>query len=109
MAMDQTDRIGLGVAVGGHVALLGAMVFGLFVLYGFSGYAVYAWRKAKGLQTSVISISTDEIPQLRIPSCGLFAELSPPAVVGHFWGLPRKLLNFGSQHPLRQMRTSYRA
>ena len=36
------------------------VVFGLFVLYGFSGYAVYAWRKAKGLQTSVISISTDE-------------------------------------------------
>ena len=36
------------------------VVFGLFVLYGFSGYAVYAWRRAKGLQTSVISISTDE-------------------------------------------------
>jgi len=36
------------------------VMFGLFVVYGFSGYALYAWRKAKGLQTSVISISTDE-------------------------------------------------
>ena len=36
------------------------VMFGLFVLYGFSGYAVYIWRKAKGQQTSVISTSTDE-------------------------------------------------
>ena len=36
------------------------VLFGLFVLYGLSGYAVYAWRKAKGHQTSVISTSTDE-------------------------------------------------
>ncbi|KQP19172.1 CDP-diacylglycerol--serine O-phosphatidyltransferase [Pseudorhodoferax sp. Leaf265] len=36
------------------------VMFGLFVVYGFSGYAVYAWRKAKGHQTSVISTSTDE-------------------------------------------------
>ena len=35
-------------------------VFGLFVVYGFSGYVVYAVRKARGLQTSVISMSTDE-------------------------------------------------
>lgn len=35
-------------------------LFGVFVLYGLSGYVVYAWRKAKGLQTSVISTSTDE-------------------------------------------------
>jgi CDP-diacylglycerol--serine O-phosphatidyltransferase len=32
----------------------------LFCLYGLSGYAIYIWRKAKGLQTSVISTSTDE-------------------------------------------------
>lgn len=32
----------------------------LFVLYGLSGYAVYAWRKAKGKPNSVISTSTDE-------------------------------------------------
>jgi len=36
------------------------VLFGLFVVYGFSGYAVYAWRKAKGHPTSVISTSTDE-------------------------------------------------
>ncbi|MEO8859018.1 MAG: CDP-diacylglycerol--serine O-phosphatidyltransferase [Burkholderiaceae bacterium] len=35
-------------------------IFGLFCVYGLSGYAVYVWRKTKGLQTSVISTSTDE-------------------------------------------------
>ena len=36
------------------------IMFGMFVVYGLSGYAIYAWRKAKGLQTSVISTSTQE-------------------------------------------------
>jgi CDP-diacylglycerol--serine O-phosphatidyltransferase len=36
------------------------VLFALFVVYSISGYAVYAWRKAKGQQTSVISTSTDE-------------------------------------------------
>lgn len=36
------------------------VLFGLFVAYGLSGYVVYAWRKAKGQQTSVISVSTEE-------------------------------------------------
>ncbi|MDO8718635.1 MAG: CDP-diacylglycerol--serine O-phosphatidyltransferase [Polaromonas sp.] len=36
------------------------VMFALFVLYGLSGYVVYGWRKAKGLQTSVISTSTHE-------------------------------------------------
>jgi CDP-diacylglycerol--serine O-phosphatidyltransferase len=36
------------------------VLFALFVGYGLSGYALYAWRKAKGLQTSVISTSTEE-------------------------------------------------
>ena len=36
------------------------VMFALFVMYGLSGYTVYGWRKTKGLQTSVISISTDE-------------------------------------------------
>lgn len=36
------------------------VLFGLFVLYGLSGYAVYIWRKAKGKPVSVISTSTDE-------------------------------------------------
>ena len=36
------------------------VLFALFVAYGFSGYLVYAWRKSRGQQTSVISVSTDE-------------------------------------------------
>lgn len=35
-------------------------ILALFALYGLSGYVVYAWRKWRGLQTSVISTSTDE-------------------------------------------------
>jgi CDP-diacylglycerol---serine O-phosphatidyltransferase len=36
------------------------VLFALFCVYGLSGYAVYAWRRAKGRPTSVIAISTDE-------------------------------------------------
>jgi CDP-diacylglycerol---serine O-phosphatidyltransferase len=36
------------------------VLFGLFVLYGLSGYVVYAWKRSKGKPTSVISTSTDE-------------------------------------------------
>jgi CDP-diacylglycerol--serine O-phosphatidyltransferase len=36
------------------------VLFVLFVCYGLSGYVIYAWRKAKGIRTSVISTSTDE-------------------------------------------------
>jgi len=36
------------------------VLFALFCAYGVSGYAVYAWRKAKGRPVSVIAISTDE-------------------------------------------------
>ena len=36
------------------------VMFGMFVLYGCSGYVVYAWRRTKGVQTSVISTSTEE-------------------------------------------------
>jgi CDP-diacylglycerol---serine O-phosphatidyltransferase len=35
-------------------------IFGIFCVYGLSGYAVYAWRRAKGQRTSVIATSTDE-------------------------------------------------
>jgi CDP-diacylglycerol--serine O-phosphatidyltransferase len=34
--------------------------FGLFCIYGLSGYAIYVWRKMKGRPVSVIAISTDE-------------------------------------------------
>jgi CDP-diacylglycerol--serine O-phosphatidyltransferase len=36
------------------------VLFGVFVIYGLSGYVVYGVRKARGVQTSVISTSTDE-------------------------------------------------
>ena len=36
------------------------VLFGVFCVYGLSGYVIYGWRKAKGRPTSVISTSTDE-------------------------------------------------
>lgn len=36
------------------------VMFGVFVVYGLSGYWVYLWRKTKGIPTSVISVSTEE-------------------------------------------------
>ena len=48
--------LGIGI-IGIHPPIV---MFSLFVAYGFSGYVVYAWRRAKGLQVSVISTSTDE-------------------------------------------------
>jgi len=36
------------------------VLFSVFVAYGLSGYVIYGWRKFKGVQTSVISTSTDE-------------------------------------------------
>ncbi len=50
--------VALGIAV---VNIHPPMVlFGLFVIYGLSGYALYAVRKAKGQPTSMISTSTQE-------------------------------------------------
>jgi CDP-diacylglycerol---serine O-phosphatidyltransferase len=37
-----------------------AVLFGLFVIYGVSGYGVYIWRRMKGRPVSVIATSTDE-------------------------------------------------
>jgi CDP-diacylglycerol--serine O-phosphatidyltransferase len=36
------------------------VLFGLFVIYGLSGYVLYGWRRFKGEQTSVISTSTED-------------------------------------------------
>lgn len=36
------------------------VMFGVFMVYGFSGYVVYAVRRTRGIRTSVISTSTDE-------------------------------------------------
>ncbi|HMS05635.1 MAG TPA: CDP-diacylglycerol--serine O-phosphatidyltransferase [Burkholderiaceae bacterium] len=50
--------IALGIAaISTHPPMV---LFGIFVLYGLSGYVLYAWRKARGQQVSVISTSTDE-------------------------------------------------
>ena len=48
--------LGIGV-IGIHPP---TVLFSVFVVYGLSGYVVYAVRKARGVLTSVISTSTDE-------------------------------------------------
>ena len=35
------------------------VLFGLFIVYSLSGYAVYGYKKSKGKPVSVISTSTD--------------------------------------------------
>ena len=42
------------------------VLFGLFCLYGLSGYAVYAWRRAKGKRTSVIATSTEDPDEVNL-------------------------------------------
>jgi CDP-diacylglycerol---serine O-phosphatidyltransferase len=37
-----------------------AVLFSLFVIYGFSGYGVYLWKRLKGRPVSVIATSMDE-------------------------------------------------
>jgi CDP-diacylglycerol--serine O-phosphatidyltransferase len=50
--------IALGIAII-SIHLPGAL-FGLFMVYGLSGYGVYVWRRMKGRPVSVIATSTDE-------------------------------------------------
>jgi CDP-diacylglycerol--serine O-phosphatidyltransferase len=50
--------IALGIAVI-NIHLPGAL-FGLFMVYGLSGYAVYVWKRSKGRPVSVIATSMDE-------------------------------------------------
>ena len=50
--------IALGIAII-NIHLPGAL-FGLFMVYGASGYAVYAWKRMKGRPVSVIATSTNE-------------------------------------------------
>jgi CDP-diacylglycerol--serine O-phosphatidyltransferase len=50
--------IALGIAVI-NIHLPGAL-FGLFMVYGVSGYGVYIWRRMKGRPVSVIATSTHE-------------------------------------------------
>ncbi len=37
-----------------------SVLFAVFSVYAISGYLVYAWRKAKGIPTSVVALSIDE-------------------------------------------------
>jgi CDP-diacylglycerol---serine O-phosphatidyltransferase len=37
-----------------------SVLFGVFCIYGLSGYGVYAWKRVKGRPVSVIATSTDE-------------------------------------------------
>ncbi|MEO8154570.1 MAG: CDP-diacylglycerol--serine O-phosphatidyltransferase [Rhizobacter sp.] len=37
-----------------------SVLFGLFCIYGLSGYGVYVWKRVKGKPVSVIATSTDE-------------------------------------------------
>ena len=48
------------IGIGETTVVVTVFLFAVFVIYGLSGYVLYGWRKAKGLQTSVISTSTDE-------------------------------------------------
>jgi CDP-diacylglycerol--serine O-phosphatidyltransferase len=50
--------IALGIAII-NIHVPGAL-FGLFVIYGVSGYGMYVWKKLKGKPVSVIATSTDE-------------------------------------------------
>ena len=52
--------VALGIAVVNiHPPIVLFAIF--YVAYGLSGYVIYIWRKAKGIQpTSMISTSTDE-------------------------------------------------
>lgn len=50
--------IALGIAII-NIHLPGAL-FGLFMVYAASGYAVYVWKRLKGRPVSVIATSTDE-------------------------------------------------
>jgi len=36
------------------------VLFGLFVLYGLSGYIVYAWRKIKGRSISIVQSGPEQ-------------------------------------------------
>jgi CDP-diacylglycerol--serine O-phosphatidyltransferase len=36
------------------------VLFSLFLVYGLSGYVVYAYKRSKGKPVSVIATSTDE-------------------------------------------------
>ena len=76
--MDQSEKMGLGVAVGGHVALLGAMVFGLFV-------STERLTKSEPISVSLVgeiaevSTAPDAIQEESAPPAAALVEPAPPA------------------------------
>jgi CDP-diacylglycerol--serine O-phosphatidyltransferase len=41
------------------------VLFGMFVLYGLSGYVIYFWRLAKGRPVSIVQTTESEHPDLK--------------------------------------------
>ena len=78
MAMDQTDRMGLGVAVGAHVALIAAMALGLFM-------STDPLKKSEPISVSLVgeiaevSTAPDAIQEESAPPATAQAEPAPPA------------------------------
>ncbi len=68
MAMDQTEKMGLGVAVGGHVALLGAMAFGLLM-------STERLKKPEPIAVSLVG----EIAEVSTAPDAIQEESAPPA------------------------------
>lgn len=68
MAMDQSDRMGLGVAVGGHAALLAAMALGLFM-------STERLQKPEPIAVSLVG----EIAEVSTAPDAIQEESAPPA------------------------------
>ena len=68
MAMDQTDKMGLGVAVGGHILLLGAMMLGLFM-------STERLKKPEPIAVSLVG----EVAEVSTAPDAIQEEPAPPA------------------------------
>ncbi len=68
MAMDQSEKMGLGVAVGGHVVLLGAMAFGLLM-------STDRLKKPEPIAVSLVG----EIAEISTAPDAIQEESAPPA------------------------------
>ena len=68
MAMDQTEKMGLGAAIGGHVVLLGAMAFGLLM-------STERLKKPEPIAVSLVG----EIAEVSTAPDAIQEESAPPA------------------------------
>jgi CDP-diacylglycerol--serine O-phosphatidyltransferase len=64
VSLKRTVPFAVIVAIALGIALIALhppkVLFGVFCIYGMSGYAVFAYRRAKGKRVSVIATSTDD-------------------------------------------------